>query len=337
VGGTAFKSALRSDHLAVTSRPDGWSVGDAPRTAAIGRLRPSRVPTSAALPGPDKPRSTTASGAPVVSRPSAIPPRPFPGAAGSGPLRAAALAQEANAGQRARRILSSPGRPLRPDLRASIGEAFNADLSAVRIHDGPEAAASARAVGASVYTSGPHVVVGSDHADIESPTARRTLAHELFHVKQQSEGPVPGAVTGDGLAISDPFDPYEIAAQRAAEHITSAPGPWALPGNLRAEITHVRAGNAQGSAAVPVQRETTNINNATYGNMSVASNSGTVNFNSGQFVNCQISVAGDIRGQFANCQISVAGGVEPPAQDLNNPGPQTKRTRSEPLQWHFSS
>lgn len=137
------------------------------------------------------------------------------------------------AAQRVEQALSSPGRPLAPDLASWMGEAFGADFSAVRIHDGPAAAASARAVGASMYTSGTHIVVGDDHPGLGSPAGRRDLAHELYHVKQQAEGPVVGTPAGGGLIISDPADPYERAAQRAADHIATA--PHAQAGGLKAK------------------------------------------------------------------------------------------------------
>ncbi|MGE5758810.1 MAG: DUF4157 domain-containing protein [Gemmatimonadota bacterium] len=159
-------------------------------------------------------------------------------------------------GQRVGQVLSSPGRPLRPDLASLMGAALRADFSAVRIHDGPGAAASARAVGASMYTSGTHVVVGDAHASFDSITGRRALAHELYHVKQQSGGPVAGTPTDDGLAISDPSDPYERAAQRAADQIGNPPGSPAPPGNPLPEILHAPASAAQDLSAIPVQRDT---------------------------------------------------------------------------------
>jgi hypothetical protein len=141
-----------------------------------------------------------------------------------------------------------------------MGEAFGADFSAVRIHDGPDAADSARAVGASMYTSGTHVVAGDAHVGFDSLSGRRALAHELFHVMQQSEGPVAGTPAGGGLAISDPSDPCERAAQRAAEHIGSSPGPPARPGNPLPEIPHAPAAAARDVSAIPVQRNTTKTN-----------------------------------------------------------------------------
>lgn len=156
--------------------------------------------------------------------------------------------------QRVEQVLSSPGRPLRPDLASSMGQAFNADFSAVRIHDGPDAAASARAVGACMYVSGTHVVVGSPQASFDSLSGRQDLAHELYHVKQQSEGPVAGTPTRDGLLISDPSDPYEQAARRAAEYIGSSPGSSVPRGNPLPETPPGPAGAARDFSAIPAQR-----------------------------------------------------------------------------------
>lgn len=164
---------------------------------------------------------------------------PAPAQAGEQPASArAALLRPARGGLRPSRVpapgrqrrervggvLSSPGRPLRPEVASSLGEALNADFSAVRVHDGPDAAASARAVGASMFTSGAHIVVGDESPGLDTPGGRRSLAHELYHVKQQAQGAVAGTPTGDGLVISEPSDPYERAAERAAEHVEDVPG-----------------------------------------------------------------------------------------------------------------
>ena len=155
--------------------------------------------------------------------------------------------------QQVGQVLSSPGRPLRPDLASSMGEALSADFSAVRIHDGPDAAASARAVGASMYTSGTHIVAGDAHPGFDSSSGRRALAHELYHVKQQSEGPVAGSPADDGLALSDPSDPYERAAQRTAEGIGglahAVPRGQAAP--QRSGDAATRAGAVQAAGMLP--------------------------------------------------------------------------------------
>jgi hypothetical protein len=63
------------------------------------------------------------------------------------------------------------------------------DLSAVRVHAGPEAAQAAAAVGARAFTVGPDIVFGAGQAAPTSEAGRRLLAHELTHVIQQGHAP----------------------------------------------------------------------------------------------------------------------------------------------------
>jgi hypothetical protein len=132
-------------------------------------------------------------------------------------------------------------------------QALGDDFSAVRLHDGPAAAASAQALGAAMYTSGTHIVVGGGQADPDSPAGRRALAHELHHVKQQAEGPVAGTRTHDGLMVSDPADSFERAADRTAEGIGSVPRSPAATASAQNESGGVVPGRARSSAPV-VQR-----------------------------------------------------------------------------------
>lgn len=94
--------------------------------------------------------------------------------------------------------LRSPGSPLDAGTRAFFEPRLSRDLSHVRVHTGPEAAASARAIGAHAYTFGSHVAFAPGQYSPESTTGRALLAHELAHVVQH-EGvpdlPIPGGVT----------------------------------------------------------------------------------------------------------------------------------------------
>jgi hypothetical protein len=203
-----------SDHSAVTARGSERPAGHVARHDPVrGLRRPSQVP----VPGGAQSlaASLTATMLARLGTDFSHSPVQADGPARPGP---AGLPSPA---QRVAQVLSSPGRPLRPDVASSMGGAFGADFSAVRLHDGPDAAASAHAVGAVMYTSGTHIVAGQDHPDLGSPAGRRALAHELYHVKQQSEGAVAGTPVDGGLVISDPADPGERAAQQAAEHIAS--------------------------------------------------------------------------------------------------------------------
>ena len=116
------------------------------------------------------------------------------------------------------------GQPLEGSVRSSMERAIGADLSDVRVHTDASAAASARAVQAHAYTVGHEVVFGAGRYQPETPEGQRMLAHELTHVVQQRSGPVDGTATGDGVAVSDPSDRFERAAEANADRIMAQGG-----------------------------------------------------------------------------------------------------------------
>ena len=116
-------------------------------------------------------------------------------------------------------VLGSPGQPLAAPVKEEMEARLGADFSMVRVHTDDAARASATAIGSVAYTSGPHVVIGPGAPD------KRILAHELTHVIQQQQGPVPGTDTGNGLKISDPGDRLEQDAEANARHAFSGPFP----------------------------------------------------------------------------------------------------------------
>jgi hypothetical protein len=65
------------------------------------------------------------------------------------------------------------------------------DLSRIRIHTDPLAAASARAVGARAYAVGTRLVFGHNQYQPASLAGRRLLAHELVHSAQAAADPTP--------------------------------------------------------------------------------------------------------------------------------------------------
>lgn len=111
------------------------------------------------------------------------------------------------------------GSPLDHDLRKEMEVRIGADFSDVRVHTGTEAARSASAVAAQAYTVGHEVVLGERAPGLDSAEGKRTLAHELTHVVQQRQGPVEGTPAGGGIAISDPSDRFEQAAEANAERV----------------------------------------------------------------------------------------------------------------------
>lgn len=87
--------------------------------------------------------------------------------------------------------VSSPGRPIEPAVRGVMQQGFGHDLGAVRIHDGPAAAAAARSVGALAFTLGHHIVFDQGQYRPSVGEGKRLLAHELTHVMQQSGAAQP--------------------------------------------------------------------------------------------------------------------------------------------------
>ena len=129
------------------------------------------------------------------------------------------------------------GTPLEPAIQQRMESSFGTDFSDVRVHTGGGASASARAVDAHAYTVGNEVVLG-DGQTPGSAGHERTLAHELTHVVQQRSGPVEGTPAPGGIAISNPNDRFERAAETTADAVVSTGS----------------AGDVGGQAAPAVQR-----------------------------------------------------------------------------------
>jgi uncharacterized protein DUF4157 len=127
------------------------------------------------------------------------------------------------------------GAPLQPELRQRFGAALGADLSGVRVHTDAGADRLARSLSARAVTAGPHVFFREGAHAPGTEGGLRLLAHEVTHTVQQASGPVAGAPGPGGLRVSEPHDPSEQAAQRAASRLTapaaaSGPQPAAIPG-----------------------------------------------------------------------------------------------------------
>jgi hypothetical protein len=196
---------------AVPARSRAARPGTATATAAPESVNPERV-------GPD----AAVSGGPSVEDVLALQCSVGNAAAARFVAQARQAEQEAEpAVQRSSvpEVLRSSGRALDPPMRADMEARLGADFSSVRVHTGAAAARSAEEVGARAYTSGDHVVIGRGGTD------RHTLAHELTHVIQQRQGPVAGVDNGSGLAVSDPGDRFERAAEANARRVMSGSTP----------------------------------------------------------------------------------------------------------------
>ena len=88
-----------------------------------------------------------------------------------------------------RQIEASPGEPLAPEVRSKLAASFgDADLSAVRIHTGPDAATLAQALQAQAFATGNDIFFAPGRYDPDSARGQELLGHELAHVVQQRAG-----------------------------------------------------------------------------------------------------------------------------------------------------
>lgn len=100
------------------------------------------------------------------------------------------------------------GRPLDEGVRSSMGQAFGADFSGVRVHTGGEADRLNRRVQAKAFTTGSDVFFRQGEYDPASSSGQHLLAHELTHVVQQGGAPQ----ADDGSVQRTTSDPPTVTA-----------------------------------------------------------------------------------------------------------------------------
>jgi len=146
-----------------------------------------------------------------------------------------------------RRVVSSPGRSMDETVQREMETKMGGDFSDVRIHTGPRAAAAADAIGARAFTVGNHVAFNEGEHRPDTEDGKQVLAHELTHVRQQTEGavsllpeadadrPVSPVVGGapvhvqPKLKVSSPDDPAEKEAEEVAAHVVQMNDPSTEP------------------------------------------------------------------------------------------------------------
>jgi hypothetical protein len=114
------------------------------------------------------------------------------------------------------------GQSLDPATRGFMESRFGRQLGGVRVHTGPEAAASARALGAAAFTIGRHIAFANGRYRPDRPEGQRLIAHEIAHVVQQ-EGASPGLVRADAGIEA------ERDAETAADKVTAGQRPDVVP------------------------------------------------------------------------------------------------------------
>jgi hypothetical protein len=139
------------------------------------------------------------------------------------------------------------GSALDSGVQQKMESSLGYDFSGVRVHTGGEATAAAKSVQAQAFTVGNDVVFNEGKYNPSSSDGQRTIAHELTHVVQQSQGNVPGTSVGGGVKVSDPGDWAEQQAESTADAVMSSDS----------HAGHDHGGGAGGGASVqtlPLQR-----------------------------------------------------------------------------------
>ncbi|MDO9712890.1 eCIS core domain-containing protein [Paracraurococcus lichenis] len=85
-------------------------------------------------------------------------------------------------------FLGSGGRPLPRETRRGFETKLGADLSGVRIHDGPAAAQAASALNARAFTVGSDIAFAPGQFAPSTRSGQHLLAHELAHTLQPARG-----------------------------------------------------------------------------------------------------------------------------------------------------
>ncbi|MFO7563160.1 MAG: DUF4157 domain-containing protein [Enhygromyxa sp.] len=122
------------------------------------------------------------------------------------------------------------GRSLSPQERAYFEPRFGVELGDVRLHEGAEAHAAARQLGARAYTLGSDVVLGAGEYSEGTSSGRRLLAHELSHVIQQRRtgGPAVLQLSRDPDIVHNGYHSFYLrtgaGARELALQVVSAGG-----------------------------------------------------------------------------------------------------------------
>ena len=110
--------------------------------------------------------------------------------------------------------LTGEGGALPGTVRAYMEPRFGADLSAVRVHTGPQAEVLTAGMNARAVTYGHHIWLGKG----QMPTDLLLMAHELTHVVQQ----MPDSPTAAGSRK------LQLSFQRAVSTLCNAPSHWGM-------------------------------------------------------------------------------------------------------------
>jgi len=145
---------------------------------------------------------------------------------------------------------SGQGASMPAPVQAKMERAFGVDLSAVRIHEGTQAAS----IGAAAYTRGTDIHFAPGQYNPNSERGQELLGHELTHVVQQSQGRVAGGVQGKGAVTINADAGLEHEADVLGARAARGESVFGGGGGLRADNTVQRKEDAKNGGAPAGQK-----------------------------------------------------------------------------------
>ena len=113
-----------------------------------------------------------------------------------------------------RDVISSTGHSLDPAIQRAMENRMDDSFSDVQIHTGSQAAAACESINARAFTVGNHIAFNSGEYDPSSPEGQHVLAHELAHVRQQTQGAVSLLPQEDVELEVDPDRSWSVRQKR---------------------------------------------------------------------------------------------------------------------------
>nr|WP_148680411.1 DUF4157 domain-containing protein [Halovivax ruber] len=131
----------------------------------------------------------------------------------------AGTAGDAGVPESVREVISSSGRSLDASIQRAVEDRLGDSFGDVRIHTGPAAANACEDISARAFTVGNHIAFNSGEYDPESQEGQHLLAHELAHVRQQTDGAL-SMMPQEGVELEiDPDPQLEREAEETAQRV----------------------------------------------------------------------------------------------------------------------
>ena len=118
-----------------------------------------------------------------------------------------------------REVISSRGRSLDSSIQRAMEDRMGDSFGDVRVHTGSTAATACESINARAFTVGNHIAFNSGEYDPSSPEGQHVLAHELAHVRQQTEGAVSMLPQEDVELEVAPDPALEREAEETAQQV----------------------------------------------------------------------------------------------------------------------